>query len=94
MIIINCSFLSETTDMNDFFKILGDEGLIAASRAEKGCVKYDFYINLEETKQMMLVEHWETMDDLQAHSETDLFQKFRPICKANGVKTRLAMYEE
>lgn len=94
MIVINCSFISETTDMKDFYKILCDEGLVAGSRADKGNIKYDFYISVEDPKQMMLIEHWETVEDLQAHSETELFQKFRPLCKANGVKSRLAMYEE
>lgn len=94
MIVINCSFISETTDMKDFYKILCDEGLVAGSRADKGNIKYDFYISVEDSKQMMLIEHWETVEDLQAHSETELFQKFRPLCKANGVKSRLAMYEE
>ncbi len=94
MIVINCSFISETTDMKDFFKVLCDEGLVEGSRADKGNAGYDFYINAEDPKKMMLIEKWETMEDLQAHSETELFQKFRPTCKANGVKSRLAMYEE
>lgn len=93
MIIINCSFISETTEMKDFYKVLWDEGLVEGSRAEKGNNKYDFYISADDPKQMMLVEHWETVEDLQAHSEAELFQKFRPLCKANGVKTRMAMYE-
>lgn len=94
MIVINCSFLSETMDMKDFYKILWDEGLVEGSRADKGNLKYDFYISVDNPRHMMLIEHWETIEDLQAHSETELFQKFRPLCKANGVKSRLSMYEE
>lgn len=94
MIVINCSFISESTDMNEFFKVLEKEGLVAASRADKGNLKYDFYVNTEDATKMMLVEHWETMEDLAAHSETEMFQKFRPVCKEHGVKTRIAMYEE
>lgn len=94
MIVINCSFTSESTDMKEFFKVLCDEGLVAGSRADKGNIKYDFYINAEDPTKMVLVEHWESVEDLQAHSETELFQKFRPLCKEHGVKSRLAMYEE
>lgn len=94
MVVINCSFFSETTDMKDFYKVLCDEGLVEGSRADKGNQGYDFYISAEDSKKMMLIEKWETIEDLQAHSETELFQKFRPACKAHGVKTRLAMYEE
>ncbi len=94
MVICNCLFTSETTEMKDFYKTLVDEGLVAASRADKGCVMYDFFISVDDPKQMMLIEKWETIEDLQAHSETEMFQKFRPVCKANAVKSRLAMYEE
>ena len=79
MVICNCLFTSETTEMKDFYKTLCDEGLVEGSRADK---------------RMMLIEKWESFDDLQAHSETELFQKFRPVCKANGVRSKLAMYEE
>lgn len=94
MIVINCSFKSETMDMKDFYKILCDEGLVEGSRKDKGNQKYDFYISAEDPKQMMLIEHWESAEDLAAHTETELFQKFRPLCKANNVKSRIAMYEE
>ena len=94
MVICNCLFTSETTDMKDFYKILCDEGLVEGSRADKGNLEYAFFISVDEPKHMMLIEKWESFDDLQAHSETELFQKFRPVCKANGVRSKLAMYEE
>lgn len=94
MVICNCLFTSETTDMKDFYKVLCDEGLVEGSRADKGNIMYDFFISVEDPKRMMLIEKWESFDDLQAHSETDLFQKFRPICKENAVKSKLSMYEE
>ena len=94
MVICNCLFTSETTEMKDFYKILCDEGLVEGSRADKGNLEYDFFISVDDPKRMMLIENWESFYDLQAHSETELFQKFRPVCKANGVRSKLAMYEE
>lgn len=94
MIVINCSFISETTDMKDFFKVLVDRNLVAGSRADHGNAGYDFYINAEDSKKMMLIEKWETMEDLAAHSESELFQTFRPTCKEFAVKSKIAMYEE
>ena len=43
---------------------------------------------------MFLLEKWETMDDLQAHSSTEIFQKFGPTCKEYHVHSEVAMYEE
>lgn len=94
MIVINCHFKSDTKDMNEFFKILKDAGLVDGSRADHGNAGYDFYVNTEDNKKMVLVEKWETMEDLSAHSETELFQKFRPLCKEHAVKSYICMYEE
>jgi len=94
MVICNCLFTSETTEMKDFYKILCNEGLVEGSRADKGNLAYDFFVSVDDPKRMMLIEKWESFDDLQAHSETELFQKFRPVCKENGVRSKLAMYEE
>jgi len=94
MVICNCLFTSETTEMKDFYNILCNEGLVEGSRADKGNLAYDFFISVDDSKRMMLIEKWESFEDLQAHSETELFQKFRPVCKENGVKSKLAMYEE
>lgn len=94
MVICNGLFTSETTDMKDFYKALEDEGLVAASRADKGCLMYDFFISVDDPKKMMVVEKWESNEDLKAHSETEIFQKFRPLCKANNVKLRLSIYND
>jgi quinol monooxygenase YgiN len=94
MVICNCLFTSETADMKDFYRTLCDEGLVGGSRADKGNVQYDFFISADDPRRMMLIEKWESLEDLQAHSETELFQKFRPVCKASGVKTKLSIYEE
>jgi quinol monooxygenase YgiN len=55
---------------------------------------YDFFFSADDPKRMILIEKWESVEDLQAHSETELFQKFRPLCKQNAVKSKLEMYEE
>ena len=94
MIVINCLFKSEKTDMNDFFKVLVERGLVEGSRADKGNHGYDFYISAEDPKKMMLVETWESKEDLQAHSSTDLFKTFAPTCKEFAVLPKISMYQE
>ncbi len=94
MIICNCTFVSRQTEMKDFYQALKDAGIVDASRADHGNVCYDFYINPDDSKSMFLLEKWETMDDLQAHSSTEIFQKFAPTCKEYHVHSEVAMYEE
>ena len=49
MVICNCLFTSETTEMKDFYKILCDEGLVEGSRADKGNLEYDFFISVDDS---------------------------------------------
>lgn len=94
MVICNCTFVSKVTDMKDFYKALQDAGIVEASRNDHGNVCYDFYISADDPKSMFLLEKWESMDDLSAHSETEIFQKFRPLCKENHIHSEVSMYEE
>lgn len=94
MIICNCYFSSETTDMINFYKVLREKGFVEGSRKDAGNLMYDFFINADDPKRMVLIEKWESVEDLQAHSETELFSKFRPVCKEYEVKSKLSMYEE
>lgn len=95
MIVLNClyTFKSEDGgDMNEIYKKIYDAGLVEGSRKDHGNAGYDFFI-APDKQSMLLVEKWESAEDLQAHSETELFSTFRPLLKENGIRVKMDMYE-
>jgi len=49
-------------------------GLLAPTRAETGCIRYDLWQNSEEPAEYTLVEQWESEAALDAHLETPHLQ--------------------
>jgi len=40
---------------------------VARTRQESGCIEYAYSADAHEPGLVRLIEHWESMDDLQAH---------------------------
>jgi len=61
---------------------LRDEALILmrqmalASKMEKGCISYEFYVGLTQPNSLLLFQEWETVDALQNHFETKHMEEF------------------
>lgn len=49
-------------------------GELAATRAEEGCLRYDFYRVRRDPEALVMLETWASKDALRAHGSTDRFQ--------------------
>ncbi len=62
-----------------------------ATKAEPGCVSYDFYVGLADPNSLLLFQEWESMDALMAHFQTphmDDFLRELPHVVAGEITTR------
>ena len=50
--------------------------MAVASRAEEGCISYEFYVGLSDPNTLLLFQEWESVDALQGHFETDHMEEF------------------
>ena len=65
--------------------------MASASRAEKGCITYEFYVGLSDPNVLMLFQEWASVDALQGHFETEHMEAFLqqlPSILAGEVATR------
>lgn len=44
--------------------------MLAATRSEDGCIRYDLVQNIEDSEHLTFVEEWESREHLSAHFET------------------------
>lgn len=51
--------------------------MAAATRAESGCLEYRFSSGLTDPNTVYLFERWASMEDLEAHFETDHMETFQ-----------------
>jgi len=45
-------------------------------QAEQGCLSYEYFVSLENPNRVILLQEWETADDLQDHYQTKHMEDF------------------
>jgi len=50
-------------------------GMLGPTRAERGCIRYCLYEDIENKNTFTLVEEWKTRDDLEKHVRSDNYQR-------------------
>lgn len=52
-----------------FIKKVTETGVLAAIRAEDGCIRYDYYLSEKDPNELLLIEQWESKQHQQIHIE-------------------------
>lgn len=59
--------------------IAGAKECIAATQKEKGCIYYDSHTSINDPDTFVVVERWETRDDLNAHGRSAHMKTWRAL---------------
>ena len=74
MIIVHGTFPVKSETRDDALELMRQ--MAVASRAEQGCISYEFYVGLSDPNTMLLFQEWESAEALQGHFETDHMEEF------------------
>ena len=77
MIRLNVSMIAETSENGRKLVEVASE-LVAFSLRDKGCIGYDLYQSKTNDDRYMIIETWETEEDLKAHTETEHYKRLSP----------------
>lgn len=76
-----------------FIQKVKDTGILAAIRAEDGCIKYDYYLSEKDPNELLLVEQWESKQHQQIHIEQPHMAELREFKNDYISKTVLGEIE-
>lgn len=77
MIRLNCTLLIELGKNRKPLIDLATE-LVELSLRDKGCISYDLYGSLTNDDHLMIVETWQSKEDLDAHMASEHFKRIVP----------------
>ena len=102
MIIVQGVFPLKSETRQDALELM--DKMSVASRAEEGCISYEFYIGLSDPNRRLLFQEWESVEALQNHYQTDHMEEFLKVLpdvldgevatRRYEVRTQDEMYEE
>ena len=74
MIIVHGTFPVKPELRDDALKMM--RCMATASKAEFGCITYEFYVGLSDPNTLLLFQEWESVEALQGHFETNHMEDF------------------
>lgn len=71
MYFLNVTYHTKENKREAFLDKIKELGIDEKVRAEKGCIKYDYYFSDADSDELLLVEMWETKEDQQIHVQQE-----------------------
>ncbi|MBO4407152.1 MAG: antibiotic biosynthesis monooxygenase [Clostridia bacterium] len=66
-ITVNIRYTGKDGNARKFAEEMIANGTVSAVRAEKGCLRYEYYLPLEDPETVLLVDSWEDQTAIDAH---------------------------
>ena len=93
MIVLNVTYKCKPDLRGEFLEAIMTEGIDAASRAEAGNIKYDYYTPVDNSDELLLVEKWRDADALKEHSVQPHFLRLGELKPAFVLDTVIERFE-
>lgn len=94
MIVLNVTYKCKPELREAFLERIRKEGIDAASRAEAGNLKYDYYIPYDASDDLLLIEKWADEDALKAHAETPHYARLKELKPAYVTDTLVERFAD
>ena len=94
MEILNVTYKCKAGKREKFLETIKAEGLDAASRAEAGNIKYDFYFAEADPDELFLFEKWRDEESVKSHNAEPHFWRFGELKAEFVLETVLERYSK
>ena len=92
MEILNVTYRCKEGMREKFLEAIKTEGLDAASRAEAGNIKYDYYFSDADPDELFLLEKWQDDEAIKIHSAEKHFKRLGELKADFVLETILERY--
>lgn len=72
-------YLAKPGCRETFLHQLTTHGIIDAIRREDGCLRYDYFLSVQNADEILLVEQWESEEKQQVHLRTTHMDRLREL---------------
>ena len=76
---LSVNYFAKPGRREEFLRRIVEGGILAAIRAEEGCLRYDYYLSCQNEDEILLLEEWDTAEHQRIHMEQEHMQRLRVI---------------
>lgn len=70
------------------------QGIMEKSRAEDGCIRYEYFYPVDQDNCLFLWEQWESREHQKAHTETEHFAVLAGLKEKYGAETQILIEDQ
>ena len=86
--------LPDQAARDGYIKEVIEQGVISKSRAEDGCIRYEYFYPMESDTNLFLWEQWESREHQKAHCQTEHFAALGKIKEKYGAETKILIEDQ
>ena len=79
MLKLSVNYFAKPGRREEFLRRIVEGGILAAIRAEEGCLRYDYYLSCQNEDEILLLEEWDTAEHQRVHMQQPHMQQLRAI---------------
>lgn len=76
---INIYYTGTNSNAKKFFKEMKESGLIEKIRAEKGNLRYEYFLPLDDPETILLIDSWENEEALAFHHKSTMMKEIAAL---------------
>ncbi len=78
----------------EFAKEMKASGLVDKIRAEKGNLRYEYFLPLDDPETLLLIDAWESEEALDYHHKSPMMAQIAALREKYHLKMRVKKYHE
>ena len=71
-ITVNIRYIGEGDNARKFAKEMIESGTVEKIRNEKGNIRYEYYLPIDDSQTVLLIDSWENQEAIDAHHHTEM----------------------
>ena len=91
-ITVNIYYKGENGSARDFAMEMVKSGTVDAIRNERGNIRYDYFLPMDDTQTVLLIDSWENQEAIDVHHKSPMMRKIMELREKHNLHMRVERY--
>lgn len=92
MITVNIYYTGENGNAKKFAEEMTKTGIVEQIRAEEGNIRYDYFIPLQDTETILLIDSWKSQEAIDIHHASPMMEKITELREKYNLRMKVERY--
>ena len=91
---VNLYYTGTNGDAQKFAQDMIKEGIVDQIRAEKGNLKYNYFVALDDPETVLLIDSWENQEALDQHHDSSMMDSLAQLREKYNLHMKVERYQD